>query len=78
MPTIKTDWQGLKGIASELLKAMSTLNYEELQGGLNCFNLAYLGFECCSDFEEYQAVLLFGIVNKAAIKREFELTTKGV
>lgn len=48
--TIQTDFEGVKKLASEFLKALPTLNLDELENGWKCFVLAYLGCEYPDDF----------------------------
>lgn len=74
MATIQTDFNGFKGMASEFLKALPTLDIEGVRGGTDCFNLAYLGMQPANQFEEHQTLVLLEFVNKEATKREFELS----
>jgi hypothetical protein len=60
--------------AKEFLEALPTLNSDELENGLKCFNILYLNCDLSDPINEILAVGLVRFVHKRALDREFELT----
>ena len=78
MSAIQTDFEGLKRMSSEFVKAMPTLNLDELDNGMKCFGIAYLGCDFADDLmgranREAGAPALFRLVSHLYMKRELEL-----
>ena len=73
MPTIETDYEGLKGMAKEFLEAMPALDMPGLDNGLKCFSLAYIGCTFKHESENIMAQGLWAFINRKYFDREFEL-----
>lgn len=73
MATFNCNWQQLKQVAADFIRAAPTADTEELEAGLDCFNLHYLGLETSSAIELHQAAILFNIVGNEYHKAEFAL-----
>lgn len=65
--------QEFKEMAKEYILAIPTLNKEELDNGLKCFNLGYLNVTYEHPADETIAVSLVKYVHKKYHDREFEL-----
>jgi hypothetical protein len=59
--------------AKEFLEALPTLNADELENGLKCFNLLYLTCDLSEKVNEIVAVGLVRFVHKRVFDREFDL-----
>lgn len=68
------NWQQLKQVAADLVRALPDSDRAQVEAGLDCFNLHYLGLQTENPIEQHQAVLLFDIVNRAALVAELALT----
>lgn len=73
MATFPCNWQQLKQVASDYIRAIPSADTEALQAGLECFNLHYLGLISTSEREEREAALLFNIVGREYLKAELAL-----
>ncbi len=77
-PSIPTDYEGLRRMGSEFLKAIPTLNADELDSGFACMGLAYLGCDFgASPMAEVHrtssAPALMRLVARAVTQRQVEL-----
>lgn len=78
MSSINVDFEELKKMTAEFVRAMPTLNLEELDNGMKCFGIAYLGCEFPDDIignanRNAAAPAIFRIVSKLYMDREWEL-----
>ena len=76
--SIQSDFEGLKRMASEFHKALPTLNDDELENGMKCFSLAYLGCEFPNDVrgranQDAGAPALLRIVSRKYLDRKLQL-----
>ena len=76
MTTFTCSYEELKKIAVEFLKAAPTLDLDELENGLKCFHLHYLGCQYQNKAEEAMAPGLFHYVGKKYFDAEFALMMK--
>ena len=78
-PSIETNFDGLKRMSKEFFDAMPTANLEELENGMKCFGLAYLGCEFPDDVRgrcerDAAAPALLRIVTRAYLDRQIQLS----
>jgi len=79
--SIRTDFEGLKQMASEFHKALPTLNEDELENSWKCFGLAYMGCEFPDDLRgrtnrDASAPALLRIVSRDYLQRKLELDAR--
>lgn len=73
MSTFACNWAELRKVASDFLKAIPEANLEELDAGLKCFNLHYLGLTTQNPLETHQAAILFNLVGSSYLKAEHSI-----
>jgi hypothetical protein len=73
--TFNCDYETFRQVAGDFIKAIPTTSLDELDAGLKCVQLHYLGLN--DDVPEYQvagAAAVLRIVSKEFFKAEFALT----
>jgi len=74
MPTFSCTYPELRKVAGDFLKAIPTANLEELDAGLKCVQLHYLGLtEGLKDHELVGAAAVLRIVSREFFKAEMAL-----
>jgi hypothetical protein len=73
MATFDCNYETLRSVAGEFIKAIPTANADELEAGMSCFQLHYLGLETEVDHERSGATALFHIISREYILAEAAL-----
>jgi hypothetical protein len=73
MATFECSYAELRKVAAEYIKAIPGANQEELEAGLKCFQLHYLGMQVQHDHEIAGASALFRIVSREYMNAELAL-----
>lgn len=73
MTTFDCTYQELRKLSGEYVKAIPTATIEELDAGLRCVQLHYLGMKPAADHEIAGAAALLRIVSREYMKAELRL-----
>lgn len=68
MATFDCDYTTLRSVSGDFIKAIPTADSEQLEAGLACFQLHYLGLVPAAAHEVSGAAALFNIVSREYIK----------
>ena len=73
MSTFQCNYATLKQVAGDYIKALPNATFEEMEAGMKCVGLHFLGFEAAAPHEEAGAQALLRIVARLHIQREVQL-----
>lgn len=66
--------EGIKRMASELLKALPRLSWDQAESGLKCLSIAYLSFAPANELEKIQVVSTWEFTARRVVRHQTELT----
>jgi hypothetical protein len=73
MPTFSCTYPELKKVAGDFIKAIPGASLPELDAGLKCVQLHYLGMDAAADYETAGAVAVLKICSDQYIRAEAAL-----